>query len=89
MALDVCEQEAGIFFDDLSDQIVDDDVLQRLLTFPNVLVTGHQAFLTEEALRAIAETTLASIAAFEHGLPLVHGISVDSHPVVPVTGNAR
>lgn len=89
VALDVYEQEAGIFFDDLSDQIVDDDVLQRLLTFPNVLVTGHQAFLTEEALRAIAETTLASVAAFEHGLPLVHGISVDSHPVVPVTGNAR
>lgn len=67
VALDVYEQEAGIFFDDLSSEIIDDDVLQRLLTFPNVLVTGHQAFLTEEALTAIADTTLASISAFAAG----------------------
>lgn len=62
VALDVYEQEADLFFKDLSSEIIDDDVFQRLLTFPNVLVTGHQAFLTEEALAAIAETTLQSIA---------------------------
>lgn len=74
VALDVYEQEAGVFFDDLSDEIIDDDVLQRLLTFPNVLVTGHQAFLTEEALRAIASTTMASIGEFEAGRPLAHAL---------------
>jgi D-lactate dehydrogenase len=74
VALDVYEQEAGIFFDDLSSEIIDDDLLQRLLTFPNVLVTGHQAFLTEEALTAIAHTTLGSLSNFERGLPLAHQI---------------
>jgi len=67
VALDVYEQEADLFFEDLSSEIVGDDVFQRLLTFPNVLVTGHQAFLTEEALTAIAETTLGSIADAEAG----------------------
>lgn len=75
VALDVYEQEAGVFFDDLSDQIIDDDVLQRLLTFPNVLVTSHQAFLTREALRAIAETTIESLDAFAAGQPLAHRLS--------------
>nr|WP_043604207.1 2-hydroxyacid dehydrogenase [Novosphingobium sp. Rr 2-17] len=70
VALDVYEQEAGIFFDDLSSEIIDDDVLQRLLTFPNVLMTGHQAFLTEEALAAIAQTTLQSVEDFAAGRPL-------------------
>ncbi|MBT2246874.1 2-hydroxyacid dehydrogenase [Sphingobium sp. BHU LFT2] len=74
VALDVYEQEAGIFFDDLSSEIIDDDLLQRLLTFPNVLVTGHQAFLTEEALSAIAQTTLGSLSDFEKGLPLAYQI---------------
>lgn len=74
VALDVYEQEAGVFFEDLSSEIIDDDVLQRLLTFPNVLMTGHQAFLTEEALTAIAETTLASIADFAAGRPLSHRV---------------
>lgn len=72
VAMDVYEQEAGIFFDDLSSEIIDDDVLQRLLTFPNVLMTGHQAFLTEEALAAIARTTLESVADFAAGRPLRH-----------------
>ncbi|WP_159983561.1 MULTISPECIES: 2-hydroxyacid dehydrogenase [unclassified Novosphingobium] len=74
VALDVYEQEAGIFFDDLSSEIIDDDVLQRLLTFPNVLMTGHQAFLTEEALTAIAATTLRSIGDFMDGKPLAEGV---------------
>jgi D-lactate dehydrogenase len=72
--LDVYEEEAGIFFSDLSDQVLQDDVLARLLTFPNVLVTSHQAFLTREALAGIAETTLASVAAFEAGQALTHEV---------------
>lgn len=76
VALDVYEQEADIFFQDLSGEIVTDDMLQRLLTFPNVLVTGHQAFLTEEALQAIAQTTLASIADAEAGRPLANRVDV-------------
>ena len=67
VALDVYEQEADLFFEDLSNEIIQDDVFQRLLTFPNVLITGHQAFLTEEALGAIAATTLASLAEVEAG----------------------
>ncbi|MDP3155001.1 MAG: 2-hydroxyacid dehydrogenase [Archangium sp.] len=65
--LDVYEEEEGIFFRDLSDKVLQDDVLARLLTFPNVLVTSHQAFLTREALSNIATTTLANITAFERG----------------------
>lgn len=67
VALDVYEQEADLFFEDLSNEIIQDDVFQRLLTFPNVLVTGHQAFFTEEALTAIAETTLGNVAEEEAG----------------------
>jgi D-lactate dehydrogenase len=63
-ALDVYEQEADVFFEDLSDEIIHDDVLQRLLSFPNVLLTGHQAFFTREALSNIAQTTLDSATAF-------------------------
>lgn len=70
VALDVYEQEADLFFEDLSNEIIQDDVFQRLLTFPNVLITGHQAFLTEEALSAIAETTLSSLADAQAGRPL-------------------
>jgi len=72
--LDVYEEEAGIFFRDLSDTVLQDDVLARLLTFPNVLVTSHQAFLTREALANIAETTLANVGAFERGEPLVNEV---------------
>jgi len=74
VALDVYEQEAGIFFDDLSSEIIEDDVLQRLLTFPNVLMTGHQAFLTEGALAAIAAMTLESVGDFLAGRPLRDGV---------------
>jgi D-lactate dehydrogenase len=63
-ALDVYEEEENVFFQDLSDKILQDDILARLLTFPNVLITSHQAFLTNEALRNIAETTLQSISEF-------------------------
>ena len=65
--LDVYEEESDIFFEDISNHILQDDVLARLLTMPNVLITSHQAFLTEEALDAIAQTTLANAAAFFEG----------------------
>ncbi len=67
VALDVYEEEEGVFFEDHSDVALQDDVLSRLLTFPNVLVTSHQAFLTEEALGAIAGTTVDSIERFANG----------------------
>lgn len=63
LALDVYEQESSIFFEDLSEEIIQDDVFERLLTFPNVIITGHQAFFTEDALNNIAETTLSNITA--------------------------
>ena len=72
--LDVYEEEEGIFFQDLSDKVLQDDVLARLLTFPNVLVTAHQAFLTREALDAIARVTLANVTAFARGEPLVNEV---------------
>lgn len=65
--LDVYEEEAGIFFHDMSSQVLTDDVLARLMTFNNVVVTSHQAFLTNEALANIADTTLANIEEFEQG----------------------
>jgi D-lactate dehydrogenase len=75
VALDVYEQEDELFFEDLSNEIITDDVFQRLLTFPNVLITGHQAFLTEEALSAIAETTLQSLDEAEAGRPLANRLA--------------
>jgi D-lactate dehydrogenase len=72
--LDVYEEEEGVFFHDLSSSGLQDDVLARLLTFPNVVVTAHQAFLTREALAAIAATPLGSVTAFERGEPLVHRV---------------
>lgn len=74
LGLDVYEEEADVFFENLSDQVIQDDVLARLLTFPNVLVTGHQAFFTHEALVRIAETTLANITDFEQGRPCVNEV---------------
>jgi D-lactate dehydrogenase len=73
--LDVYEEEERVFFRDLSDHVLQDDVLARLLTFPNVLITAHQGFLTREALHNIAEATLASIHAFERGEPLVNEVA--------------
>lgn len=72
--LDVYEEESEYFFEDHSDAGLDDDVLARLLTFGNVLVTSHQGFLTNEALIQIAETTLESVHDFANCLPLKHGI---------------
>lgn len=67
LALDVYEEEGDLFFEDLSNTVIQDDVFSRLLTFPNVLITGHQAFFTREAVRQIAETTVANLNAIEAG----------------------
>jgi D-lactate dehydrogenase len=66
-ALDVYEEEAGVFFHDLSGQVLQDDVLARLISLPNVLITSHQAFLTHEALANIARTTLGTVSSFAAG----------------------
>jgi D-lactate dehydrogenase len=67
VGLDVYEEEEGKFFRDLSDSVMGDEVLARLMTFPNVLVTSHQAFFTYEAMTTIAETTIANLSDFEAG----------------------
>ncbi len=71
------EEEEGIFFRNLSEQVLQDDVLARLLTFPNVLITSHQAFLTREALANIADTTLANVRAFERGEQLANAVRAE------------
>lgn len=65
MGLDVYEEEADLFFEDLSNTVIKDDVFARLLTFPNVVITGHQAYFTQEALTNIADTTIANISSVE------------------------
>lgn len=77
--LDVYEEEEGIFFENLSERILQDDQLARLLTFPNVLLTSHQAFLTEEALSNIAQITLQNIADFEKGNHLSNEVCAEKH----------
>lgn len=76
VALDVYEEEEGVFFEDLSDQVLEDDELARLLTFPNVLITAHQAFLTREALGEIARVTLENILRFSEGKPFLEGTQI-------------
>lgn len=73
VALDVYEEEEGVFFEDLSGTVLQDDELARLLTFPNVLITAHQAFLTREALGDIARTTVANLRALATGAPYAVG----------------
>ena len=67
LAIDVYEQESNLFFQDRSSDIIDDDIFQRLMTFPNVLVTGHQGFFTIEALREIAAITYHNLQCFLQG----------------------
>lgn len=68
--LDVYEEEASLFFEDCSDTIIDDDILARLVSLPNVILTSHQAFLTDEALKNIAEVTIANLEDYFAGRPL-------------------
>jgi D-lactate dehydrogenase len=77
LGLDVYEEEEDLFFEDLSGEVIQDDLFARLLTFPNVLVTGHQAFFTRNALQRIAETTIGNITAFEQGLPLENQVTAE------------
>lgn len=70
LGIDVYEDEGDLFYEDLSGRVIQDDVFMRLLSFNNVLITGHQAFFTEEALFHIAQVTLKNITGFEQGQPL-------------------
>ena len=76
--LDVYEEEAGYFYEDTSDRVMDDDVLARVLSFNNVIVTSHQAFFTREALENIARTTLDNLRAFDEGTALVNEVSLNA-----------
>lgn len=75
LGLDVYEEEAALFYEDHSGEIIEDDIFARLLSFPNVLITSHQAFLTREALSDIARTTLANVSAFERNGEPLHRVS--------------
>lgn len=74
VGLDVYEEEDGLFYEDRSNEVIRDDVLARLTTFPNVLVTSHMGFFTKEAMQSIARVTLQNAAAAEQGLPLKNRI---------------
>lgn len=76
VGLDVYEEEADLFFEDLSSSVIQDDVFSRLLTFPNVVITGHQAFFTAEAMRAIARITLDNLTCIEDGKLCVNQVCV-------------
>ena len=75
LGIDVYEQEEKLFFHNLQDEIIHDDTIMRLMSFPNVLVTAHQGFFTDEALTQIAQTTIQSINDFEQGKPLSNKIA--------------
>jgi D-lactate dehydrogenase len=77
VGLDVYEEEEDLFFEDFSSRIIHDDVFTRLLTFPNVLITGHQAFFTSNALEAISRVTIDNISAFERGEKLLNAVVLD------------
>jgi D-lactate dehydrogenase len=80
VGLDVYEEEEGVFFEDLSGQILHDDELARLLTFPNVMITAHQAFLTREALSEIARVTVANLVALATGQPFLPETTLTAQP---------
>lgn len=80
LGLDVYEQESSLFFDDKSDEVIGDDIFERLLTFPNVLITGHQGFFTIEAMSSIAATTAANIDAFAKTGRALHEVPFDAVP---------
>ncbi|MEX2231976.1 MAG: 2-hydroxyacid dehydrogenase [Cyclobacteriaceae bacterium] len=76
LGIDVYEEEQGLFFEDHSEHILQDDVIARLMTFQNVLITSHQAFLTHEALTEIAETTCYNLDCWENGAPAVNEVGI-------------
>ena len=78
VGLDVYEEEEGIFYEDKSGEIMRDENLARLMTFPNVLITSHMGFFTREAMEAIARVTLENAYALENGLPLANKVDAES-----------
>ena len=78
VGLDVYEEEEGIFYEDKSGEIMQDENLARLMTFPNVLITSHMGFFTREAMQAIAAVTLENAYALENGLPLVNKVGSEA-----------
>lgn len=78
VGLDVYEEEEGIFYEDRSADVMEDENLARLVTFPNVLITSHMGFFTTEAMQSIAIETLENAYALENGLPLVNRVGVDA-----------
>ena len=78
VGLDVYEEEEGLFYEDCSGEIMQDEMLARLTTFPNVLITSHMGFFTKEAMQAIAIETLENAYALENGLPLLNQVGVEA-----------
>lgn len=78
VGLDVYEEEEGIFYEDRSNEIIRDENLARLMTFPNVIITSHMGFFTREAMQAIAKVTLENAYAVENGLPLVNRVGAEA-----------
>lgn len=78
VGLDVYEEEEGLFYEDLSGEIIQDEMIARLTTFPNVLITSHMGFFTKEAMQAIAIETLENAYAVENGLPLINQVGVEA-----------
>lgn len=79
LAMDVYEAERELFYDDHSGEIIEDDVLMRLMTFPNVIISSHQAFFTDEALTEIASTTLSNLSDFVAGRSCPHSLVMEGH----------
>ena len=77
LAIDVYEEEADLFFEDLSGEVIHDDIFARLLTFPNVLITGHQAFFTREAIQQIAQTTLSNLSDIDGGATSANAVTAE------------
>lgn len=76
LAIDVYEQESALFYHDHSSDLINDDVFQRLMTFPNVIVSGHQGFFTREAVMEISDITLRNMACFKDGLECKNSLLV-------------
>ena len=76
LGIDVYEQEEKLFFHNLSEEIIEDDTIMRLMSFPNVLITSHQGFFTDEALTQIAQTTLQNVSDFEKGKVLANVVTI-------------
>ena len=76
LGIDVYEQEENLFYNDLSENIIQDELILRLISFPNVLITSHQGFLTNEALEEIAKTTIENISNFEDNIETKNEVSV-------------